>query len=194
MPVAAPSGAARERARATRPLPRRCERQERPPRGEAPSPAAARWPSIEELTASWRVAFDAAESALHAARESLPAAEVSRRRRLLVEERAVTLHLLEAVARERASPAGLDVLDRLVDSGEWTHLAKHAGLSSCVQLEDLAQVRPGPDDRTDDRDSVQHGLEDRERQRRRVERIDPVGDLYDGGKGCGIGDEPGVPT
>ena len=58
--------------------------------------------------------------------------------------------------------AGLDVGDGLVDLLERSGLADHAGLAGGVELEHLAQVLRGADDRADDRDAVEDGLEDRE--------------------------------
>ena len=62
-------------------------------------------------------------------------------------------------ATRPASTSAIDSLTRV----ERADLADHLGLAGGVQLEHLAQVRAGADDRADDRDPVQHGLEDRQR-------------------------------
>ncbi len=54
--------------------------------------------TLEALCEQWRIAFDAADSALRAARD-LPADELGRRARQLATERATTLDLLRAAAR-----------------------------------------------------------------------------------------------
>jgi hypothetical protein len=59
--------------------------------------------------------------------------------------------------------AVLDVGDRLVDLLERADLARDVGAARRVELEHFAQLRPGADDRADDRDAVEHGLEDRQR-------------------------------
>jgi HAD superfamily hydrolase (TIGR01509 family) len=55
---------------------------------------------VYELATAWRGAFDAAESALDTGRRFVPPAELSAHRQLLGAERASTLELLKAVARE----------------------------------------------------------------------------------------------
>ena len=54
--------------------------------------------TLEALCEQWRIAFDAADSALRAARD-LPADELGRRSKQLAAERATTLDLLRATAR-----------------------------------------------------------------------------------------------
>lgn len=60
--------------------------------------------SIDALCGRWRVALDAADSALRAAAE-LPAEERAARVKRLIDERAATVALLRAVARERGEDA-----------------------------------------------------------------------------------------
>jgi HAD superfamily hydrolase (TIGR01509 family) len=57
--------------------------------------------TIDALCARWRVALDAAASALRAAAESLSVEELVARSKRLAEERVATLSLLRSVARER---------------------------------------------------------------------------------------------
>ena len=61
--------------------------------------------TVDELCGQWRAALDAAAEALRVGSESLPAAEVARRRKELAAERDATLGLLRALARERGSDA-----------------------------------------------------------------------------------------
>ena len=61
--------------------------------------------TVEALCGRWRTALDAAGEALRAGSESLPAAEVARRRKALAAERDATLGLLRALARERGADA-----------------------------------------------------------------------------------------
>ena len=63
----------------------------------------------------------------------------------------------------RGDSAGLDVGYGLVDLVERSRFADHACLAGRVKLEHLAQVFSCPDDRAHDRDPVEHGFEDRER-------------------------------
>ena len=55
-----------------------------------------------------------------------------------------------------------DVGDCLVDVVERACLADHLRPAGGVELEDLAEILPRADDRADDGDPVQHGLEDRQ--------------------------------
>jgi HAD superfamily hydrolase (TIGR01509 family) len=56
---------------------------------------------FDALIGEWRRAFEAARTALEAARHDLPAQEVGMRSRRLGDERAATVSLLDAFARER---------------------------------------------------------------------------------------------
>jgi HAD superfamily hydrolase (TIGR01509 family) len=85
-------------------------------RGESSEAKAV---SLETLCVQWRSAFDAAQAALQAASESLPVGELGARRNRLAAERATTLRLLKAVARERGVNARLLHLTPL---GEARHL------------------------------------------------------------------------
>jgi HAD superfamily hydrolase (TIGR01509 family) len=70
-------------------------------------------PDLSVLVGSWRAAFDSAQAALRAAERELTADEVRERMRRLADERAATVHVLEALAREHeATP----LLARLVAS------------------------------------------------------------------------------
>src|SRR6266540_4183649 len=98
-------------------------------------------------------------------------------------------------------PALLHLLEALVDLVQAACLADHPGASQRVELEDLGQVGAGTDDRADDGDAVEHGLEDGQphvvvrRQRDEDERATaaqgPVRLLErlrrDGDRDCGIG-------
>jgi len=85
---------------------------------------------VHELAAAWRGAFEAADSALAAAGESLPPAELSTRRQALVAERSETLRLLRAVAREHGeTPRYLHLRPRRELR---TLLALPPGVSACV--------------------------------------------------------------
>jgi hypothetical protein len=61
----------------------------------------------------------------------------------------------------RGDAAGRDVGDRLIDLVQPSGFPDHSGLAGGMQLEYFAQVLSGADDRADDRDAVQDGLEDR---------------------------------
>ena len=54
---------------------------------------------LERLAGQWQRAFDAAERALRAAADTLPAVYLQKRRRALAEERRQTAELLATVAR-----------------------------------------------------------------------------------------------
>ena len=56
--------------------------------------------SLDRVTDHWQAAFDAAQSALHAAAFDLPPAELNQRQHALAVEQATTARLLEDVARE----------------------------------------------------------------------------------------------
>jgi len=59
--------------------------------------------TVDMLCGHWRAALEAAGEALRAGGESLPAAEVARRRKALAVERESTLQLLRALAREQGA-------------------------------------------------------------------------------------------
>jgi hypothetical protein len=58
-------------------------------------------PDLDSIAAQWKVALDAAERALVAAGDSLPSAELMRRRRQLVQERQHTAETLMRLAKAR---------------------------------------------------------------------------------------------
>jgi hypothetical protein len=95
------------RAPSRRPTKHRAETPLNPPSSDAKllgqpvASATDRRADVYALAAAWRSALEAAESALGAARESLPPAELSLRHQRLVTERGATLRLLQAVAREQ---------------------------------------------------------------------------------------------
>jgi HAD superfamily hydrolase (TIGR01509 family) len=87
---------AKHRSPANPPVPRTVAwTQGRPEVTSQPSPA----PELDSIAAEWQGALDSAERALVAAGESLPSAELLRRRRRLVQERQHTAEMLVRVAQ-----------------------------------------------------------------------------------------------
>src|ERR1700733_9109193 len=71
--------------------------------------------------------------------------------------------------------AGEDVVDGLVDLVDLAVDGDHCGPAGGVQGEDVTEVVASADDRADDSLAVDHGVEDRQTQRRVVSR---QGDAY----------------
>jgi beta-phosphoglucomutase-like phosphatase (HAD superfamily) len=95
-----------------------------------PATAAVSPLQVEEACVRWRLALDAAESALEAAARALPAEEVSRHRAELAAERRSTLELLREFARDEGVSGRLVHLTPRHD--ERRLLGLPAGITACV--------------------------------------------------------------
>jgi HAD superfamily hydrolase (TIGR01509 family) len=87
--------------------------------------------AVAALGEAWWAAFDAADSAVHAAAATLPAAELRERAGRLLREREATVELLDAVARVEHDPHRFAHL-LVARSGLKRLLGLPAGIDACV--------------------------------------------------------------
>src|SRR5262245_59114441 len=106
--------------------PTRAQRR-RPAVRAAPEPPV----DLDRLVARWRVAFDAAQTALRAASLDLPAGELRDRGRALADERDATARLIQAVAHERGT-AVYPALLTATSAEAKRVLALPAAVTACV--------------------------------------------------------------
>jgi beta-phosphoglucomutase-like phosphatase (HAD superfamily) len=78
----------------------RTRRSRRDPPAKAPETALQRADELDELSAHWRLALDAAQAALQAARAAFRSDPLSGRANLLKAERTATAHSLEGLAQD----------------------------------------------------------------------------------------------